>query len=284
MKGKRPMRRLFLLLAALLLTLPPTWGQALFPSECFPVERLPAALRPKAEEALLKLMDSEGLYTMVGGMKPMSSGFVSLYFSVDKPDTAKLDELRQVLSALRCGESLRCDLLTFHTPRDGKRYAEGAVFYRPAVSQMACTYADYFAPLGITSHADPLGTALIVEHLEGAPRNRGLGYLYGYPKSAVDFFVVGQEEYAITKKITPRDFRQIPTFGRESGSFVYAVPKDAPETEEDRQLKAKAGRILTEYKKRREKFVGPGRPGIVALLRDWFTNAKGECAPENAIF
>lgn len=110
------MRRRTFLLAALLALFPAsTRAQALFPSECFPIERLPAALRPRAEEVLLKLLDSEGLYTVVGGMKPMSSGFVSLYFATDKPDTAKLDELRQVLQALHCGPSLRCDLLVFHT-------------------------------------------------------------------------------------------------------------------------------------------------------------------------
>jgi hypothetical protein len=280
------MKRFLALFAAFLLFIAcaPTKAQALFPSECFPIERLPAALRPRAEEVLLKLLDSEGLYTVIGGMKPMSGGFVSLSFSTEKPDTAKLDELRQVLGALHCGESLRCDLLVFHTVNSGKRYAEAVAFSRPAVSTLTRTYESYFAPLGATPSADPLEIALTVEHLEGASRNRGLGYLYGYPKSAVDFFVAGQEEYAVTKKITPRDFRQIPTFGRETGSFVYAVPKCAPETDEDRQLKAKAGRILAEYKKRRERFVGPGKPGIVALLRDWFTNEKGECAPENAKF
>ncbi|MCX6367490.1 MAG: hypothetical protein NTX57_12385 [Armatimonadetes bacterium] len=279
------MRRRTFLLAALLALFPTsTRAQALFPSECFPIERLPAVLRPRAEEVLLKLLDSEGLYTVIGGMKPMSGGFVSLTFSAEKPDTAKLEELRQILATLCCGESLRCDLLVFHTVNSGKRYAEAVAFSRPAVSTLTRTYESYFAPLGATPSADPLEIALTVEHLEGASRNRGLGYLYGYPKSAVDFFVAGQEEYAVTKKITPRDFRQIPTFGRETGSFVYAVPKGAPETDEDRQLKAKAGRILAEYKKRRERFVGPGKPGIVALLRDWFTNAKGECAPENAKF
>lgn len=276
------MRRATFLLVLLALTSGAVRAQGLFPSECFPIECLPAALRPRAEEVLLKLLDSEGLYTVVGGMKPMSSGFVSLYFSSEKPDTARLEELRQVLGVLHCGERLRCDLLVFHTPNGGKRFAEAVAFYRPAVEQLTRTYPEFFAPLGLTPSAAPLEFALTVENLDGANRNRGLGYLYGYPKPAVEFFVAGQEAYAKTKQITPRDFRQIPTFGRETGSFVYAVPKGAPETDEDRQLKAKAARILAEYQKRRERFVGPGKPGVVALLRDWFTNERGECAPENA--
>lgn len=277
------MKSLFALFALLLL-LAPVRAQGVWPSECFPIERLPAALRPKAEEVLLKLLDSEGLYTVIGGLKPMSSGFVSTYFAIEKTDTTRLEELRQILAVLRCGENLRCDLLTFHTVNSGKRYAEAVVFYRPAVDQMARSHAGFFAPLGLTPYTDPLAIALCVEHLEGASRNRGLGYLYGYPNAAVEFFVAGQEEYAVTKKITPRDFRQIPTFGRESGSFVYAVPKGAPETDEDRRLKSTAGRILAEYKKRRAQYIGPGKRGATALLRDWFTNERGECAPENARF
>jgi hypothetical protein len=31
--------------------------------------------------------------------------------------------------------------------------------------------------------------------------------------------------------------------------------------------------ILAEYRQRREKFIGDGKPGIVALLRDWYCTA-----------
>lgn len=51
-------------------------------SECFPFEKLSPEKRKTAEELLLKAIDSEALYTIVGGMKPMSNGFASAEFSV----------------------------------------------------------------------------------------------------------------------------------------------------------------------------------------------------------
>jgi hypothetical protein len=54
-------------------------------SECFPFEKLAPEKRKKAEEILLKALDSEALYTIVGGLKPMSSGFASFQFTIREP-------------------------------------------------------------------------------------------------------------------------------------------------------------------------------------------------------
>jgi hypothetical protein len=51
-------------------------------AECFPFERLSQEKQRVAEELLLKALDSEALYTLVGGLKPMSSGFTSFDFQV----------------------------------------------------------------------------------------------------------------------------------------------------------------------------------------------------------
>lgn len=71
--------------------------------ECFPTERLPADLRAKSESLLLKALDSEALYTIIGDLKPMSSGFASFKFSIEKPDLAQIEETRRLLSVWRCG-------------------------------------------------------------------------------------------------------------------------------------------------------------------------------------
>ena len=42
-------------------------------AECFPAANLPAELRAKSEEMLLRALDNEALYTLVGGLKPMST-------------------------------------------------------------------------------------------------------------------------------------------------------------------------------------------------------------------
>lgn len=253
-------------------------------ADCFPLERLPETLRGKAEATLLKLLDSEALYTIVGGMKPMSSGFVQLNFDTQKPDVARIEELRQIFSTFHCGDSIMANLLPFHIAQKNKRYAEGVVFHRPAVRAMVAKYADFFAPYGVTASTPPMDIVLIVEHDSTTARNRGLGYLYGYPKRAVDFFVEAQDEMGKTKKLVPRDFFQIPTFGRETGSFVYALPKGAKVEVEDEALKSKAARILSEYRKRRKTYIGKDKADVAALLRGWFKGADGLCAPENATF
>ncbi|MBK7709079.1 MAG: hypothetical protein IPJ30_25835 [Acidobacteria bacterium] len=54
-------------------------------SECFPFERLPPDQRKAAEELLLRALDEEALYTIVGGLKPMSSGFQSIQIQTGLP-------------------------------------------------------------------------------------------------------------------------------------------------------------------------------------------------------
>lgn len=261
-------------------------------AECFPVEQLPADLRKKAESVLLNALDSEALFTFIGGMKPMSSGFATYRITVGAPDTRELADARRILSTFRCGDAYQAEVLPFHRvsshkdPATGKeipsRFLEAVLFHRPTVARMVKQYANFFTPYGITPEMDPLGVALVIEHDPTTARNRGLGYLYGYPKHAVDFFVASADAQGETRGIVPRDFIQIPTFKSPTGQFVYAVPKGHQETEEDRTLRDRAGRILAAYRERRARYVGEGKPGVVALLRDWLDDGTGFCDPANA--
>lgn len=256
-------------------------------AECFPVETLPADLRPLAEELLLKIMDSEALYTVIGGLKPMSGGYVQTYLSTDSPDTASVERTRQALSALRCGDWFRADMLMFaRVGADKKRYVEGVIVCVPTYRRMVDSYAPFWATWGITPTTDPMAAIVFAENDNTSARNRALGYLYGYPKPAVDFFVAGMEDERTkkSKTVTPRDFRQIPTFSAPTSQFVYAVPKGTPESAEDIRLRTEAGRILAAYRVRRAAYIGDGKPGIVALLRDWFDDGRGQCSPRNARF
>ena len=53
-------------------------------------------------------------------------------------------------------------------------------------------------------------------------------------------------------------------------------------TEDDKRIKAEAGKILSAYRERRQRFFGPGKPGPAALIREWFTGPDGKCHPSNA--
>ncbi len=60
-------------------------AQGVARSECFPFEKLSVEQRKSAEELLLKALDESALYTIVGGLKPMSSGFRSMQMQVSIP-------------------------------------------------------------------------------------------------------------------------------------------------------------------------------------------------------
>lgn len=60
-------------------------AQSVSRSECFPFEKLAVDQRKGADELLLKALDEEALYTIVGGLKPMSSGFRSIQIQTGLP-------------------------------------------------------------------------------------------------------------------------------------------------------------------------------------------------------
>jgi hypothetical protein len=66
------------------------------------------------------------------------------------------------------------------------------------------------------------------------------------------------------------------------GEAVWYRKPSAEDRPEDKALRERAAKILTEHKTRREKFIGAGKPGIVELLRDWFCARDGGCAAANA--
>lgn len=233
--------------------------------ECFPLNRLPANLRTEAERLLLHLLDTEALYTVIGGLKPMSSGYGTYKLDTKKPNTVPLEEARQIVATFRCGDTVIADILPFHrVDEKGTRYFEAVVFSRSACEQMVTTYPDFWAPYGITRATPPMNIALLIEHDPTTARNRGLGYLFGYPKHAVDFFVSAADAQGETKKFVKRDFINIATFESPTNRFVYAVPPGYKPAAEDVALREKAERILKAYRERRARYIGPDKPGVAA--------------------
>ena len=110
-------------------------------SQCFPTDRLPADLRTKSEEVLLRALDNEALYTLVGGLKPMSTVGSTITFDVDKPDAAAIAERRRVLSVWRCGDGIFADARVFRAINDGKRSISSEVFSRRIASGARATSA-----------------------------------------------------------------------------------------------------------------------------------------------
>jgi hypothetical protein len=251
-------------------------------AECFAASSLPPDLRAKSEEMLLRALDNEALYTLVGALKPMSTVGSTFTFVVDDagPGAAAIAERRQLLAVWRCGNDIFADARVFRAITDGKRSVSSEVFYRPAIDAVLSRHAAFFAPLGLTPGSHPMEVLTTIEWSERGPRWRGQGYLYGYPDYAVDFFVESGESEARTGQFVPRDPIRVPTFGAtpERSNFVWTVAKGHQTNDADRALFGRAAEILAAYSERRVRYIGAGKPGAFALLRDWYCgDGAGPC-------
>ncbi len=258
---------------------------------CFAVDSLDTQDRQVAEGLLLTLSDSEGLYTLAGGLKPVSSGqalSVRVAPDVDQVALAQLDQRRRTTRALGCGDIV-IFVHTFADPQktdDGRtlRVTELVVAHRGAVAATVRRYEAFFNRLGVSPSAHPFEVVSAVEHASRLDRWRGYGYLYGYPEEAVDFFVQAGSEGDATGKLVARDFRRIDTFTRfparaggppELSSFVFAVPAGTPPSDAERGLREAAAPIYTRYLAERPRWIGPDRGGAAALWRHWLTATPG---------
>ncbi len=265
------------------------WGGGVPCGQCFPVETLPEPLRAKSRDLLLKTLDSEALYTWISGLKPMSSGMARFEFDVARPDLAAIEEARKLASAWRCGGGVLATVHHFQRVYEGKRYADLAVIHRTAFRRMLERYAGFFAPYGITPSAEPMEAVMAIEYDPTPARLRGMGYFFGYPEHAIDFFVQAEHDRLRTGRMTPRSFYSVPTFARAERGVIWAVPLHAPVQEQDRAFLRRAERILEEYRRRRERHTTPSGVDAVALLREWLDDGSGFCSldhvtsPEGAV-
>jgi len=272
---------------------PRTGGLRPVATSCFDVSTLSPADQRVADEILREFADREGLYTLAGGLKPISSDVRDLQLRIapalDTIVLATLEQQRRVAAALTCGDiGVMVQVFTAtQRTRDSAdvRNTSMVVYHRGALRAMIARHQPFFASLGVTPSMTPQEILAAVENAPRAPRWRGYGYLFGYPDVAVDFFVQAGEEGDRTGKLVPRDFRRIETVykfasgnGDSLSTFVYAVPKGAVSTAEEEQLRQRAAAILGEYRTRRAKAVDQGGAGALALWRAWLTAANAPTA------
>jgi hypothetical protein len=244
----------------------------------------PRTLEAERDALLLAMLDEQALYTLASDLKPMSSGGWNARVALDAPDLAGLERTRLLLAPFREGDEFGADfyadIQVFATPHEGRRSVEAYVINRRALRDMIARYPEFWAPLAITPTTHPAEVLATVERLPRLERFRGYGYLYGYPRYAVDFFVQAAEEQQRLgqREPIPRDFRQVPTYSAQSGQFVYAVAKGEPVRAEDEEILRRAGAVLEEYRKRRAHWVRDDGRGAMDLLRRWRreSRARGE--------
>lgn len=224
---------------------------------------------PAPAELLRAALDDEALYTLAGGLKPVSIGFWSDWLDVAQPDLTAIATVRNALAVWRT-DALWADVLAFHQVHAGRRAVQAYVVDRVALARTVQQHAAFFAPYGIAADTHPAELFAIVERMPAAARHRGQGLLYGYPQHAIDFFVAAQQRQADGEPMVPRRFVQIPTFGAAEGAFVYAVPKEHADNEADRALREAAQRVLLRYRTLRasaDLTTTTGLQQLVAALR-----------------
>lgn len=249
---------------------------------CFPVESLPAPLRSKAEQLLLAALDHEALYTVFGGLKPMSSGIRSLTVPADEVDGEAVNELRTIAGALRCGGALESAVHLFAPGPDGTRTAELYVVRRPRFGETTQAYPDVFAPLAVDADTAILTALDRIDVDPSTKRFAAYGHLFGYPDHAVTFFVEAEETERAGGGFVERDFLHIPAYKAATGAFTYAVPKGHVPNEADLALAAAAKPIFNAYSRTRGELTTPIARKLVSLVRTAFDDGNGLCHPDHA--
>ncbi len=197
--------------------------------------------------------DQEALYTLAGGLKPMSSGLWQGSFEVEDPDLTELRDVRRALGHLR-NDVWYADVQIFDKANDGERAAQAFVVHRESLANMIERHQSFWNPWGITPCTHPSEIIAVVDRMPRADRWRGYGHLFGYPNDAVEFFVEAGLAAEDGREIGPgkdREFIAIPTYAADSGRFTYAVPLGHVPTSADRSLAERAALVLAAYEERR---------------------------------
>lgn len=259
--------------------------------EVFPgYEQLSAADRSRADSLIAFALDHEALYSLMADLKPMSSIGFSLSYPLGKDSTQQdgqhdvvsvssdsvqtiindLESWYRVLDALSFGD-YQFMLIPFRQVWDGKRNMQVLLCRADLVDELLREQASFFAQWGFVPGTDPAVLLTAIEFEEKHDRFRSYGYLFGYPRHAVDFFVEASLQQEATGEFVSRDFFQIPVFAKEKGYFTYAVPKNYEPDALDSLIYNTAQEVLEKYRALRPEYLdNQGQLEAIELYRDWW--------------
>jgi hypothetical protein len=222
-----------------------------------------------ADTLIKKVLDNEGLYTVISGLKPMSSAS-DLVLKIAQPDTAvagvakvtdvqsqdylKLERYQKVINALQLGD-LKFIMLPFKMQSKGERIMQINIYRQSLVDSLLSANASFYGQFGYAPGATGQLIINTTEYEHKYDRFRSYGYLFGYPDHAVEFFVAASISNDKTGEFVKRDFYQIPVFSGATGHFVYALPKGTTPTKVDELHKARAEYSLIKYQGLRKKYL-----------------------------
>jgi len=247
-----------------------------------------------ADTLLRYALDHEALYSLLGDIKPVSNVFYVLANPIGKDTTMSdgeaevvkigVDSIQRTLLTLEAWNNVADALsfgdyqfliVPFRQVRDGQRNFQLVVCRTDLIDSMLLLHAPFFAQWGFVPGTDP-GILLTTTEFENKnDRYRAYGYLFGYPRHAVDFFVRASQKEEKTDQFVERDFFQIPVFAKNSGYFTYAVPKGYQPDSRDSVTYNQAMKVLEDYKALRPAYINEdGKLDAVNLMRDYWRKYK----------
>jgi hypothetical protein len=237
--------------------------------------------RALADTLIKHAMEKEGLYTILGKLKPMST-VADLTLDIAQPDSLakgfnqvtdlsgqdykKLLQYQRVVAALQ-SRDLKFIIYPFKINRFGKRNISINIYRQSLVDSMVRANASFYGQFAFSPGTPAEQLVSVTEYEAVYDRFRSYGNLFGYPAHAVDFFVNAAISADLNKKFVKRDFYNIPVYSGESGRFVYALPKDSRPNQQDSLLRKRADYTLKRFKSLRGKFIrADGHPAYYKLF------------------
>jgi len=263
--------------------------------DCFPIEKLPVALQKTATEILQRSLDTEGLYTLVGDIKP-ASNFLEFHvdYSLPKESSKRRAQekqrasIKKILPALRCGGDLETVILSFKNRHENSQHYGLVNVNVKELKKKVAEHADFFKSIGwngkigegFSSHE----IVRLVENASHFDRYRGYGLIFGYPEYAVNFFVEAAKSQAQTGKLVAREFITVPVFERSGRLFVWVTPVGYQAGPIDEDILERARPILAAYRiKRRKVMRDDSRYTVMDLIRDFYATSDTEVDPHRAV-
>lgn len=238
-----------------------------------------------ADSLAKETLEKEGLFTVLGGLKPIST-VEHFQFPIDtttknllSPEKASL-QIQMLHESLKLlsDENIGFAIVPFKAVFGDSRSFQILVYNKNNVQRTIQTYPEFFIKRGILNVTDPLSLLMMVEFEEKIDRFRAYGYLFGYPTHAVDFFVESARHEETIGEFVKRSFFQIPVASSETGRFVYALPENQEPSTADFELKRKAGEILETYKRIRDEQLALENDYPFLELLKFFQENLSECS------
>ncbi|TDQ12040.1 hypothetical protein [Pedobacter metabolipauper] len=264
------MKRNFTLLSVILITIISGCAS----TKQLPVRQLQSYRTLSVEDRMLAdtlikaVLENEGLYTVSGKLKTISS-VSNLYLKIadadpvasgkrEVTDTAsadfkKLKHYQYLINALNFGD-LRFSISPFKLHTKEERTMQITIHRISLMDSLVQANQEFYGQFGFSPGTDPELLINTTEYEDKNNRFRSYGYLFGYPEHAVTFFLEAAKHEEKNKgELLKRDFFQIPVYSGKTGHFVYAVPKGYQATSIDSAIYKRAEYTLERFKKERAK-------------------------------